>query len=160
MNCSSLKTVMFILLVGPLLSTATISGQESDPRLLQRNIRVKKLAQIWQGEVITLTATDGTEVTGRLVDANFSRFVLEKNDGKETEVPISQIAVVTLSPGLAELSLTIITGLLAGGFAVGFVSLTTDASATLQGVAALVGNLTGIWMGYFTFYQEEVIELE
>jgi hypothetical protein len=43
----------------------------------------------------------------------------------------------------------------------GFVSLTTsEASAASQGVTALLGALVGSWMGYFTFYQEEVIELE
>ncbi len=95
------------------------------------------------------------------MDANIHNFLLEKKDGKITEVPIDQIAVVTLSPGIMELSLTVATGLIVGGFAMGFVSLTTsEASAASQGVTALLGALVGSWMGYFTFYQEEVIELE
>ena len=161
MSRSRTKTFLLFLLVGSVLTIFPISGQDVDPSRSARNIRVKKLAQNWQDEVVKLTNTDGTKIKGKLVDANIHNFLLEKKDGKITEVPIDQIAVVTLSPGIMELSLTVATGLLAGGFAMGFVSLTTpEASAASQGVTALLGALVGSWMGYFTFYQEEVIELE
>ena len=161
MSRSRTKTFLLFLLVGSVLTIFPISGQDVDPARSARNIRVKKLALNWQDEVVKLTNTDGTKIKGKLVDANFYHFILEKKDGKITEVPIDQITVVTLSPGIMELSLTVATGLIVGGFAMGFVSLTTsEASAASQGVTALLGALVGSWMGYFTFYQEEVIELE
>lgn len=152
---------LFIFMVGPLLFTSPLNWQEVNSAQTVRNIRVKKLAQNWKGKVVTITNADGSKITGRLVDADLYRFVLEKNKGKKTEIPIDQISIVTLSPGLVEMSLTIVTGLLAGGFAAGFVSLNTpNASASMHWFVSLVGVFSGSWIGYLTFYQEEIIELE
>lgn len=125
-----------------------------------RNIRVRKLALNLRGEVVTLVSVDGSKVTGRLLDADFERFLLEKGD-KRTEVALDEVTAVILSPGFMEIVLSCVAGVFGGGFGSAVIVLSTpDAKSGVKIGAGVAGAALGGWLGYKTFYQEEIIELD
>lgn len=126
-----------------------------------RSIRVRKLAQDLSGQVVTLTLEDGTRIVGKLVEADFQRFVLIQGDMGRKEVPIDMTVTVTLSPGTSELLLTAVSGLLGGAFGSALMALSSpDADVYVKLGAGIVGIGLGGWLGFKSFYQEEVIELD
>lgn len=155
-----LKAALILFLAGLLTPLSPLYGQDEDPARTVRNIRVRKIALNLRGEVVTLISVQGTKVTGKLVDADFDRFLLEAG-GKRIEVPINQVTAVILSPGIMEGVLTGLSGALVGGFGVGVVTLALpETGSGTQFSAGLIGAALGTWLGYKTFYQEEVIVLD
>ncbi|UCH09324.1 MAG: hypothetical protein JSU61_08775, partial [Fidelibacterota bacterium] len=98
-----------------------VNAQTQEETLSARNIRARKLAQHWQGEQIQLTLTDGRQLVGEFIGADFYSFTLDRKQ-KQVVIPIEQVATVTLKPGLMEAGLTIMSGILGGALGAGIVS--------------------------------------
>ena len=149
-----------LLLAWLVFQPALLEGQEQAQVLTTKNIRARKLAKNWQGQLVELTLTDGSRVRGKFLGADFYQFTLDMGD-KEQGYLIDVVTSVTFKPGLAEAVLNVATGLLASGLALGIVSLTTpDTPTGRQAAAGAIGGAVGLWAGYKTFYQAVVIELE
>ena len=152
------RASIFLLVTTVSIALTPIYSQDSERSV--RNIRVKKLSQNWKGKTITLIMIDDEEVTGKLIKADFSNFQIE-DDETERIIPISQVQAVKLSPGAAEFALTCITGGLGYGLFWGFISLSApETKQETQIMTGLLGMGIGSWLGFNTFYREDVIVLD
>ena len=155
----SLGIVLTILLVSTISSVYAAEEQEN---LNQQTklIRIKKIANEWQGTLLTLHGSEGEEIYGRLIEVKAGHFHIETGNTVR-EIPIESVVMVSFKPGFPELTLTIVSGLMGAGFLSGAMALAkSDASPDQVGVAALLGLLGGGIWGYTTFYESEVIRLE
>lgn len=155
----SLCVVLIILLVGT--PHHLIAGDEQETLSEQTKlIRIKKIANEWQGTLLTLHGEEGEEIYGRLVEVKGGHFHIETGNTIR-QIPIEDVVMVSFKPGFPEVTLTIISGLMGAGFLGGAMALVkTDASPDQMGVAAMLGLLGGGLWGYSTFYESEVIHLE
>ena len=151
------RASIFLLVTTVSIALTPIYSQDSERSV--RNIRVKKLSQNWKDKTITLIMIDDEEVTGKLIKADFSNFQIE-DDETERIIPISQVQAVKLSPGATEFALTCITGGLGYGLFWGFISLSApETKQETQIITGLLGMGIGSWLGFNTFYREDVIVL-
>lgn len=158
MKSTRISIALLILLMA--WNPIGLPAQESGVELTPRSIRARKLAQNWQGKIIQITLTDGRLVIGRFIEADFYSFTLETGSEQVT-FPIDEVKAVTLKPGIVEIGLALVSGIMGGGFGAGIIVLTVpDYTTSMMTSAAVLGGGVGLWWGYKAFYQEEVIDLE
>lgn len=149
------------LLVSVLLLCSMAQAQEfSDFDKNTHRIRIKKIANEWQGAVLTLHTRDGEAVRGRLTKVSGDQYHLLV-EGRSIELPIDQVVKVSFNPGMPEALLTLTSAFLGAAFASGTVLILSEEDGTSHVFkAASIGLLVGGWWGYNTFYESEVIYLE
>ncbi len=149
-----------IILVCVALTLSSIAvAQELGVTESQKNLRIQKIVHDVFGKTVKLNFKEGMPRKGILTRANASEFVLEI-DGAEEKYPTQTIRSLTLSPGISEGILVVVSGALIAGFGLGTTMLLFDgATSGSQAVVAIVFGIFGGWLGYETFFQEVVLEL-
>ena len=132
----------------------SVPGQEQAPGPSTRQIRARKMAQQWRGMEVRLILSDGQEVEGRVVKANFYTLTMIVGK-KEQRLPIETIDTAIISPGLPEILLVMLSGSLGAALGYGATTLAApDASINVTRlVAAGTGLGAGIW-GWRSFFRE------
>lgn len=155
----SILMVLIILLMG---TPAFTNGADEQQSLTEQTklIRIKKIANEWQGAILTLHTRDGEEIQGRLIEVSRNQYHIEMGV-TIVEVPLSDVIMVSFKPGFPEVMLAMASAGMGAGFLAGAYGLVKeDAGASELSVAALLGLLGGGLWGYSTFYESEVIHLE
>lgn len=155
----SILLVLIILVVG---TPAIINAADEQQSLSEQTklIRIKKIANEWQGAILTLHTRDGDEIQGRLIEVSRNQYHMEMGAAM-VEVPLSDVIMVSFKPGIPEAMLAMASAGMGAGFLAGAYGLVKeDAGASELGVAALLGLFGGGLWGYSTFYESEVIHLE
>ena len=125
-----------------------------------RLIRIKKIANEWQGSILTLHMRDGDAIEGRLVEVSGGEYHLQVGP-REIRVPLGDVVSVSFDPGMSEVMLSFASAAMGASFLAGALMVASgDASSSALSTAALLGMLGGGLWGYTTFYEIEVIELE
>ncbi len=123
-------------------------------------IRIKKIANEWQGTVLTLQTRDGEEVRGRLIEVLAGSYHLEVGEIR-IQVPLEDVVRVSYQPGTPELLLSFAAAVMGSAFFSGAILIAKDdASPANVNTAALLGMLAGGLWGHTTFYESEVIYIE
>ncbi len=123
-------------------------------------IRIKKIANEWQGAILTIHTRDGESIEGRLIEVSGGNYQMEVNE-ELIEVPMEDVTMVSFEPGIPELILTLASSLMGGAFLSGAILLANeDSSPAAVTTAGLLGLVAGGLWGYSTFYESEVIHLE
>jgi hypothetical protein len=136
-----------------------MKAQDRSATQLGKNIRIQKIVHDVIGKTVRLNFKEGTPREGTLTRANGGEFVLEI-EGVEEKYPTQTIRSLTLSPGIAEGILVVVSSALVAGFGLGAVTLAFDgATSGAQAVVAIVFGIFGGWLGYESFFQEVEIEL-
>jgi hypothetical protein len=147
--------VVFLAFILP----GVMNAQEHSATQLGKNIRIQKIVHDFLGKTVTLNFRASAPRAGTLVRANASEFVLEI-EGAEEKYPTQTIRSLTLSPGIAEGILVVVSSALVAGFGLGAATLVFDgATSGAQAVVAIVFGIFGGWLGYESFFQEVEIEL-
>lgn len=141
-----------------MISSAQIArGQELSQA--GKNIRIQKLVRDVLGKNVTLNFKDDTRRNGKLTRANGSEFVLE-TDTAEEKFATFDIRSVTISPGISEGMLVLLSGVLVAGFGIGVATLSFEGiSSAVQTAVAVVFGIFGGWLGYESFFQDSEIVL-
>lgn len=125
-----------------------------------RLIRIKKIANEWQGSVLTLHTRDGDAIQGRLVEVSAGEYHLQVGP-REIQIPLGDVVSVSFNPGFSEMMLSFASAAMGASFLAGaLIVANEDASSSDLSTAAFLGMLGGGLWGYTTFYEIEVIELE
>jgi len=152
-----------MVLIVLLMSTIPVvhAAEEQDSIAEQTKlIRIKKIANEWQGAILTLHTRGGEEIKGRLIEVSNNKFHLQVGKGF-TEIPLVDVVQVSFEPGFPEIMLTFASAVMGSGFLGGAMKLIkVDANSNEVSIAAFVGLLGGGLWGYSTFYESEVIHLE
>lgn len=132
----------------------SVPGQERAPGPSTRQIRARKMAQQWQNMEVILVLSDGQEVVGRIVKADFLTLTMII-DQKEQRLPIETIDTAIIRPGFPEILMAALSGSLGVALGYGATSLAApDASTNIAlMIAAGTGLATGIW-GWRSFFTE------
>ncbi|MCF7807684.1 MAG: hypothetical protein K9M49_00790 [Candidatus Marinimicrobia bacterium] len=155
----SLVLVLIILMVS---TPVKMNASDEQQNLSEQTklIRIKKIANEWQGALLTLHTRNGDEIHGRLIEVSRNMYHLEIGVSI-VEVPLSDVTMVSFSPGFPEVMLTIASAAMGAGFLGGAMHLVgEDNNETKVGIATLLGLIGGGLWGYSTFYESEVIYLE
>jgi len=153
------RFAVFVTLL--VLSVSSLFAQNTSTFTDQTKlIRIKKIANEWQGSILTLHTRDGREISGRLIEVSGGNYHMALTSGK-MEIPLGEVVKVSFKPGLPELMLTIASAAMGGAFLSGTILIANEeASQQDVNLAAVLGLLGGGLWGYTTFYETEVIELE
>lgn len=132
----------------------SVPGQEQAPGPSTRQIRTRKMAQQWQNMEVRLVLSDGQEVVGRVVKADFFTLTVIVNQ-KEQRLPIETIDTAIISPGFPEILMAVLSGSLGVALGYGATSLAAPDATTSVTIliAAGTGLGTGIW-GWRSFFKE------
>ena len=151
--------LLILLLMGifpECVSAQTPSNFEEHTKL----IRIKKIANEWQGAVLTLHTRNGDKLRGRLIEVYAENYHIQVG-AREMQIPLADVIMVSFDPGPPELFLSLMSSFLGASLLGGAMMLATeDASSANISTAALLGMLGGGLWGYSTFYESEIIYLE
>lgn len=152
----TLNILVLMVLAATPLRAQTVASFDDKTNL----IRIKKIANEWQGSILTLHTRDGEAIQGRLVEVSGDSYHLEMQ-ARQVKIPIEDVTKVSFEPGAAELFLSMASAIMGGAFLSGALLIAKDdASQADISTAALLGMIAGGWWGYSTFYESEVIYLE
>ncbi|NQV16240.1 hypothetical protein HQ531_12335 [bacterium] len=153
----TLSLVILVIWLNPTFLQAQESKKFDEQTKL---IRIKKIANEWQGTILTLTTREGDEIHGKLVEVSAGKYHMEVG-AIVIQIPLEDVVRVSFLPGPPEMFLAITSSLMGGAFLGGaFMISKDDASSEDIGTAALLGIVAGGLWGYSTFYESEIIELE
>lgn len=123
-------------------------------------IRIKKIANNWQGATLTFHTREGDIFTGQLLEVSMDNYILgiERTTRK---VPLADVIKITYEPGTSELLLSVGSAFMGSAFLTGAILIAEDEpSDTNIRSAAFIGLLLGGFWGHSVFYESEVIYAE
>lgn len=138
----------------------SVPGQERALGPSEKQIRARKLATQWVGLKVVFILESGEVVKGRPIRANFNTITLSVN-GTRSALQTDDINAIILKPGLPEILLSGVAGILGGALGYGAVQLAVPTASTgdIQIGAATVSIISMIW-GIRTFFREIRYDLE
>lgn len=155
-NLIRLIVIAFVIMNPPALTAQDSQSFDDQTKL----IRIKKIANEWQGSVLTLHTREGEEIQGKLIEVSAGKYHVEVG-AILIQIPLEDVIMVSFLPGTAEIFLAISSALMGGAFLGGALMMADeDASSESIGVAALLGIIAGGVWGHSTYCETEVIELE
>jgi len=123
-------------------------------------IRIKKIANEWQGAVLTLETRNGQIIKGRLIEVSAGSYHLATGATK-AHLSLVDVVKVSYEPGIPEMLLSFGSAVMGSAFLTGAILIAKDdASDADVSRAALLGLLAGGYWGVSTFYESEVIYVE
>ena len=156
----SVLITLIVLLFLPLVFDYGMAQERKSFNEQTKLIRIKKIANEWQGSVLTLQTRDGEEIRGRLIEVSAGNYNIEVG-AIRIKVPMGDVVRVSYQPGTSEMLLSFASAIMGSAFLSGAILIAKDdASAVDVSTAALLGMCGGGIWGYATFYESEIVYIE
>lgn len=142
-----------------MISSGEILGQGQVLTPEGKNLKVRRLVRDVLGKTISLNFFSQESISGILISANGTEFVMEVQ-GVERTYPTQSIRSYTIKAGIGEGVLVLISGCFAAGLGAGAAALSIDGiSASAVGGVGFTFGLLGLWLGVESFFQDVEVEL-